>query len=353
MTDSGTLDAVEDRLRRLLGAKRYDDAEAVAREGLAGCPDSVLLHRLLSDCLAGQERYEEALAEAEAACGLDPHDPTAARNLSYRRAECGDRSGAVAAARRGIDLAPHAWTSHYTLASALLDEAHLHDREALHEALDAVEEALRIAPTEASALHLRGMVLARLGRTDEGRASYEQALGQDPHHVGALTGLARLDIDRKPRLAAERFTAAAALDPQSRAMRDNAVAMQGNLAVLFVYSPAGIGMIVAVVRVLGAPLWLCALSTVLLLGLFAGAWWGMAEYLPRGLGHSPAAVWRVLSPRQRRSVTRAVVIGVASLAFGLAPVPVPLTVVVLVVVLVRAVVVRRRLAARSRAARGG
>src|SRR5215470_7800744 len=109
VTDGRTLDAIEGQLRALLDARRYADGEAVAREGLVIYPDSALLHRLLSELLSGQEQYDDARAAAETACALDPHDATAARNLSYRCGQSGDRAGAIEAAQRGIALAPDSW----------------------------------------------------------------------------------------------------------------------------------------------------------------------------------------------------------------------------------------------------
>jgi Flp pilus assembly protein TadD len=345
VTDARALEMLEDRIRTLLGARRYADAEAAAGHALQTNPDSVVLRRLRSEALAGQERYDEALADAEAACRLDPHDATALRNLSYRCMGVGDRPAALAAAGRALALEPHAWTSHYTRAFALATGGETSDPSALGEALETIDEAARIAPDNPNVMHLRGLVLARLGRKDTARTSYEQALAANPHHTGALTGLANLDLPMKPLLAAERITSVAGLDPQSRVFRANTHAMLGGLAIMYTGGGLiGTGLVVAMTRVLGAPRWAWWVVTLTLLVLLACGWWGLSGSTFRGLDSSPRAVWRALKRRQRRAMVKNLLVGAASLAFGLAPLPVRFTASVLVLVILGLILkrVRRR-----------
>lgn len=53
-------------------------------------------------------------------------------------------------------------------------------------------EALRLNPRSADALNNRGWALAQLGRVDEAKRAYEQALQLDPHHDRARNNLALL-----------------------------------------------------------------------------------------------------------------------------------------------------------------
>jgi Flp pilus assembly protein TadD len=81
-------------------------------------------------------------------------------------------------------------------------------------ALQAVDEALRLAPTDVDALVLRGSILHDLGRIAESDAAYRQALALDPGNAEALNNMAVNRMRRGGFLAALRgFLGAAGLDP--------------------------------------------------------------------------------------------------------------------------------------------
>jgi hypothetical protein len=121
--------------------------------------------------------------------------------------------------------------------------------------------------------------------------------------------------------------------------------MLGGLAIMYTGGGLiGTGLVVAMTRVLGAPRWAWWVVTLTLLVLLACGWWGLSGSTFRGLDSSPRAVWRALKRRQRRAMVKNLLVGAASLAFGLAPLPVRFTASVLVVVILGLILkrVRRR-----------
>ena len=304
---------------RLLELRRYAEAEHAARELVARLPDSAAAHRLLARALTGLGRADDALQHALVACRLAPDNATSWLVLSQCQRGIGDRSQAVEAARESIRLAPHDWSTHYTLAHAHLTG---HGAIGAQPALDAVTEAVRLSPANPEVHNMRGMALARLGRGDAARAAYERVLELDPHHAHALNNLGALDARRRPVRAAERLAAAASLDPQRELYRNNVGVVAGNILTRLMQGLIVAGVVIALARVLGAPLSVRLALVGLTAVAFVGGLYRATRSLPRGLRRSPRSLWSGLSPRARWFLVRSSVVVVLDLVIALAPVPV-------------------------------
>jgi Flp pilus assembly protein TadD len=302
---------------RLFELRRYAEAEEAARALVAASPDSPPAHRLLARALNGLGRGEEALVHARTACRLSPDQASSWLILSQCHRAVGDRREAIEAAQECVRLGPHDWTTHYTLA-----HAHLMSPVApgARSALDAVAEAVRLAPANPEIHNMRGMALARAGRTDEARAAYERALELDPHHTHALNNLGALDARRRPVRAARRLSAAASLDPQRELFRNNIGVVAGNILTRLMQALIVAGMVIALARILGAPLWVRLVLVAVTAVAFGVGLHRATRSLPRGLRRSPRLLWRNLSPRARWFLSRASAIVVLDLVIALAPV---------------------------------
>ena len=304
---------------QMLELRRYAEAEEAARTLVSSSPDSPGAHRLLARALNGIGRAEDALEHARVACRLSPEDGTSWLVLSQCQRAVGDRLQAVEAAQESIRLAPHDWSTHYTLA-----HAHLTGRGVIgaQPALTAVDEAVRLAPANPEVHNMRGMALARLGREDEARAAYERVLTLDPHHTHALNNLGALDARRRPVRAAERLAAAASLDPQRELFRNNVGVVAGNILTRLMQSLIVAGVVIALARVLGAPLSVRLALVAITAVAFVAGLYRATRSLPRGLRRSPRALWGGLSPRAQWFLGRSSAVVVLDLVIALAPVPV-------------------------------
>jgi Flp pilus assembly protein TadD len=303
---------------RLLELRRYAEAVDAARELVGRLPDSAAAHRLLARALNGVGRADEALEHARVACRLSPGDGTSWLILSQCQRGLGDRLQAVEAAQESIRLAPHDWSTHYTLAHAYLTG---HGAIGARPALDAVGEAVRLAPANPEVHNMRGMALARLGREDEARAAYERVLELDPHHTHALNNLGALDARRRPVRAAQRMAAAASLDPQHELFRNNVGLVAGNILTRLMQGLIVAGVVIALARVLGAPLSVRLALVGVTAVAFAFGLYRATRSLPRGLRRSPRSLWGGLSPRARWFLGRSSAVVVLDLVIALAPVP--------------------------------
>lgn len=236
------------KVRLLRFMHRYDDADAVARDGAARYPNSVVFPRELGWTLDWRGRHEEALASFAAALALDPRDVPAERariTMLVRLGRLDDAATAISAAMevhaesRELllrDLATvHDAAHRYDAAVRCLDQARELDPYDLSTAVEKAN-ALRSArrPDEAERLlapileqhPLNQDVRAALGwtRRDQGRlaeatAAFERlrADAASPTEVAlALHGLGWLDLDRRdPERARDRFREALTARPTS------------------------------------------------------------------------------------------------------------------------------------------
>lgn len=128
---------------------------------------------------AAAKLFDEAIA-------LNPDNPWFYVNKAGIQAEQRDLPNALATARALTQRYPQ-WSIGWNLEAALLDGL-----ERPQEALKAYERAAAATPPSAQILTNHGMLLRRLGRQAEARASYEAALRLQPGYSRAQAELASL-----------------------------------------------------------------------------------------------------------------------------------------------------------------
>lgn len=121
------------------------------------------------------------------------------------------------------------------LASFGLAQTLLHEENSLR-AIDCLDSVLRRAPDDLSTLHTMGIVLARLGRTEEAKELLQRALDTDTGVVDADTFLefGRLmeKTDRSKSLSAYRAALKILLDRRKPELRERIRGVQNNVAVM-------------------------------------------------------------------------------------------------------------------------
>jgi Flp pilus assembly protein TadD len=212
------------RARQLHQQGRNQEAEVLVRRSLAARPDDEWGLRLLAATVLAQDRLDEALVAAQAACAVVPEEPRTWAQLSSVHVGRCDAAAAVTAARQAVQLAPlQAW-AHLALGRAHLSRTVPDDATSASDpasALEAADEAVRIDPTNVKALVMRGRALHGLGRRREAERVYATASGLDPTSPTPLNNIGWIHIKRRPLHAARYFTAAISRDPQSKIYRLN------------------------------------------------------------------------------------------------------------------------------------
>lgn len=202
---------------RLIDAGRADDAVALLARFLAEQPTDVTAMGLLSLAHLRAHRWTEALTAADAALGLAPDHLPAWQRRAIALLELNRTEDALVATTEYLRLAPDDWHAHYTKARALRD-VRGRRQEALRHALRAVE----LAPDDADAHNLLGVIHRGLEDRVAAERAYRAALAIDPTHALARSNLALLTLGRAGTgevMAGLR--AAAASDPHQRAIHRN------------------------------------------------------------------------------------------------------------------------------------
>jgi len=199
--------------RELLGRIRLilDDpggAVAVLEPARAMAPDDVELLELLGDAYLRTERYREAGRAFEAALPSTTREAAVRTGLAMSLRALGRDNAAGAELRAALAADPLA-----TEAAVLLAVMYL-ERRLYEPALDVALGLAEVDPDSPVAHNLAGGALFGLGREDEARTRFEQALAVDPDFFPAQTNLARLDAAQgMPDRAAERYREILADDP--------------------------------------------------------------------------------------------------------------------------------------------
>lgn len=202
------------RVRHLLGVKRYDEARDLAARALAGDPDSVELHTLLVQAHLGLGDAATAREHAFRVVALAP-DRAGAHLLAARASfAAGDAFTAREASREAVRLAPHAPEAFVMLAQSAARLAPGHP-----EAHNAAVRAVDLAPNSADAHFAAGYALSAAGNKALARKAYRKALEIDPTYAAAMNNLGNLEGTRAG--AARSYQAALSLDPQNSSARSN------------------------------------------------------------------------------------------------------------------------------------
>lgn len=204
------MNRIYQRAHLLLTQRRWPQAEAELRQGLAENSQDAELHRLLAWCLLQMERFPEAEDEARNAIGLSPDYAPAHQTLAEVLLERRRYPEAEAAATQAITFDPFDADAFATLAGVRIT------RENWKGALAACQQGLEIDAENVGCNNYRSLALVKLGRRDEAGQTIRAALARNPqdsftHANQGWSLLAEGQSDR----AFDHFREALAADPES------------------------------------------------------------------------------------------------------------------------------------------
>jgi predicted O-linked N-acetylglucosamine transferase (SPINDLY family) len=178
------------RLASLLGAKRHDELEKLARLLAGQYPNCGLVWKILGAFLHVQGK--DALPAFLKASELLPGDAEAHANLGVVLKKAERFDAALVSYRRALEIKPDYAKAHNELGNLLSELGRLDD------AVLSYRRALEIKPDHAETLNDLGVVLKKLGRLDEAEACYRNALKVSPNQDNARNNLGNLlkDIGR-------------------------------------------------------------------------------------------------------------------------------------------------------------
>jgi len=177
--------------RQLRDLGRFDEALAEAQKAVETDADCLLAHQLLSELYRmqvgaeGNEAISKAAGELEEVLRIEPKDPRALQLVAAYYAELRDDERAVGAWDRLLALNPgsfEAW---------MRRGMHLRALGRVEEARKSFEEALALEPDSADARASMGDVLAEEA-PDEALPYYEQVVQLDPSNIRVQLALAEL-----------------------------------------------------------------------------------------------------------------------------------------------------------------
>ena len=189
--------------------RRFADAEAELRQGLAGDPSNARMHAMLGLCLAGRKQYMPATEEAQQAVGLEPDLPFTHYALAAVMIDRERYKEALASIEQAIALDSSNAAYYGLLASVRMG---LRD---WPRALQAADVGLQLDPENERCVNLRAMALVKLGRKREAGQAIGAALEREPEN--ALTHANQgwtLLHQNDHRRAMHHFREALRLDPQ-------------------------------------------------------------------------------------------------------------------------------------------
>jgi tetratricopeptide (TPR) repeat protein len=170
---------------------KYAEAEKAAREAIRLAPQNASAHYVLARALDPQNgRTEETLAAYREAVRLSPYWGTALRTFGEALREANQPDEAIEILRRAIGAEPTNADGYYDLALASMD-AKKWDMAAA-----AFELYLERDPTNAFSHRRYGDALLKLGRKDQARAEWTEALRLDPNGIQGRT--AKETLDKNP-----------------------------------------------------------------------------------------------------------------------------------------------------------
>ena len=201
---------------QLLRLRRYPDAEAAFREGLARDPENgMLLHRLAVAQFHQEGKEKEALATIERAIGCDPSEADLHAFRALILSNLGRGKEALVAADEAISLDPESAIAFSVKAGALL-------RLGRHpEAETAAREALACDPDNSDAATILSHALRIQGKSAENEAQIATMLARDPEDDANHTAAGWQALQHGERgKAQEHFLEALRLNPGSEIARE-------------------------------------------------------------------------------------------------------------------------------------
>lgn len=306
----------------LLDLRRNGEAEQRFRDVLASDPESVRALLGLGRAMNRQDRHEEAEQAVRSALALDPEHAGGYQVLVDVLCDRRDGPAAVAAAEAALALAPHDFTSHYQHARALLAQRRPRVRDAYGAALRAVD----LAPHSPDAHNLVGLCLDSLGHHDQAQAAFRNALAIDPLHTLAQNNLAATEMDRgRLGRAAGMLRSAVGNDPQEKRLHENLDAVLLLLGRRVLWSLFGAAVVLGIMLATGAPWWARALGGAAYVAIVALLVHRVRAELPAGVRHWGRGLWGRTrwTGRYLMALLLFLSVGVLLLAFAPSAVAVP------------------------------
>jgi predicted CXXCH cytochrome family protein len=176
----------------------------------------------LATFLMGRGQIAAAEAELQAGLRLDPKASELAVNLADLYRASGRDAQAIDILQKSIALAPDSGAAHYALGLALVRQKDY------PQALDQLAQAARLTPDDARFAYVYGVALKSLGKGEESKAVFREALARHPWDsslLNAMLGdaLASGDVDSAAPLAKR----LASLHPDDKNIVDLAAKLSG------------------------------------------------------------------------------------------------------------------------------
>lgn len=260
------------RAQLLLSQSRAADAEREVNLALAQNPEDPQAHALLACARVDAKRAAEALAPAQAAVGFAPDESYFHYVHAFVLHHLDKEKEALQAVNEALRLSPEN-EDNFALRSSI----HLARRDWVAALADA-EAALAIDPEHVTAANLRAMALVRLGRKEEATLTVDAALQRAPENAMSHANQGWTCLHRNdPRAAQEHFREALRLDPELEFAR------QGMLEALKARNPIYRGM-------LAYFLWMGGLSQRAQWMVILGCYFG-TRFIVRTAAQSPELGW--------------------------------------------------------------
>ena len=174
---------------RLCDRRHTTEAIALLRAVLAEDPHDLDALGVLGDAQLADHDPDGALATATIAIELDPERDLPHRQASIAASRRGLHREAIAHAEKAIRLAPHDHRGFVALARALLRA-----KRQLEQARHVAVRAIVLAHDEAEPHLVFGMVSRAEGEDAAAEAAFRRVLQLDPGNMAALNELARLNL---------------------------------------------------------------------------------------------------------------------------------------------------------------
>jgi tetratricopeptide (TPR) repeat protein len=169
---------------------KFDEAIAEFQAAIELEPDNANAHRNLGTAYGEQGKWEKAATAYEQAIRLDPDFGEAYGDLVAAYAALGRLEEAIATGEKAIELAPNYAMAHNNLGIAY-DEQGRPD-----EAIAEWEEAIRINPDHYLAHYNLGLAYVNQGKLDEAIAEWKETIRINPDYSRAHTNLGRAYYDQ-------------------------------------------------------------------------------------------------------------------------------------------------------------
>lgn len=185
--------------RRLLKQGRHLEAAHLLKGHVdAGAADHSIVE-LYAQVLSVQERHEEALELARSLMSRGHTGPTVHVLLGTCLEALGDVEGAIISYRQALESNPRHNEATTRLCRLLCS------REEKSEALQIVDDALRLQPRDMDLIFCRGNVKFALGDISGARDDFEAVLEAEPTHRHAMSNLAVVATAQKDLVVAEHW----------------------------------------------------------------------------------------------------------------------------------------------------